>query len=102
MLPTSPTAMVAWAQRGPGWGDERATSWRDEVAAFATALRQYGIDAIVDLHFESERGMDWTRFGPQAVQSRDWVIVALSPAWRDRWEGRNDPTIGAGAVGEAD
>ncbi len=38
---------------------------------------------------------------PKAVVDSEWVIVALSRAWRDRWEGRNDPTIGAGAVAEA-
>jgi hypothetical protein len=33
---------------------------------------------------------------------KDWVIVALSPGWRERWEGRNEPTEGAGAAAEAD
>jgi hypothetical protein len=66
------------------------------------ALRGFGIDAEVDLHHLSERGVDWTRFGPRAIVERDWVIVALSPAWRDRWEGVNAPTVGAGAVAEAD
>jgi hypothetical protein len=98
----SPTALVAWAQRDPHWTADRAKSWREEVATFTTALRRFGVDAVVDLHFESTRGVDWTRFGPQSVQSKDWVIVALSPAWRERWEGANDPTVGAGAVGEAD
>ena len=28
-------------------------------------------------------------------------MVALSPSWKERFEGRNDPTAGAGAAGEA-
>jgi hypothetical protein len=102
MQRASPTALVAWAQRDPQWTDEQANSWREEVAALTTALRQLGIDAAVDLHFLSKRGMDWTRFGPQAIRNKDWVLVALSPAWRDRWDGTNDATTGAGAVAEAD
>ena len=98
----NPTALIAWAQRDPQWTDEQADSWRDELAAFATALRRFGVDAEIDLHNLSRRGMDWTRFGPKAIVDKDWVVVALSPAWRDRWEGTNAPSIGAGAVAEAD
>ena len=46
--------------------------------------------------------MTWTRFGPRRIVDSAWVIVALSRAWRERWEGRNEPTVGAGAVAEAD
>ena len=30
------------------------------------------------------------------------VIVVLSEAWKQRWQGTNAPTVGAGAVAEAD
>jgi hypothetical protein len=98
----APTALVAWAQREPEWTDQQARAWREEVAAFTAALRDFGIDAECDLHRQSERGVDWTRFGARAIAQKDWVIVALSPAWRSRWEGTNTPSEGAGAVAEAD
>jgi hypothetical protein len=98
----TPTALVIWAQRAPGWTQEQADAWRKEVAAFVAALREFGVDAKVDLHYLSQRGVDWTRFGPKAIVESQWVIVALSPAWRDRWEGVNAPTVGAGAAAEAD
>ncbi len=98
----NPTALIAWAHRGPGWTDQQADDWRAEVSAFVSALRGFGIDAQVDLHDLSTRGVDWTRYGPKAIMEKEWVMVALSRAWRERWEGRNDPTVGAGASGEAD
>lgn len=66
------------------------------------ALRRCGIDVDIDLHHAAESGIDWTRFGAQAVVAREWVIIASSPGWRERWEGRNDPRVGAGAAAEAD
>jgi WD40 repeat protein len=100
--PVHPTALVSWAHREPGWTQQQVDDWSNEIADFVTALRGFGVDAQVDLHHASERGTDWTRFGPKAIKNRDWVIVALSPAWRDRWEGTNAPTVGAGVVAEAD
>ena len=35
------------------------------------------------------------------VRDSDFVIIALSTAWKQRWEGTS-PTVGAGAVVEAD
>ena len=52
-------------------------------------------------HF-SETSIDWTRWGPDKVRTRDFVIVAMSEAWAQRWLGINAPTVGAGAVAEAD
>ena len=60
------------------------------------------IDVDIDLFHQAEPGVDWTRFGPRRIDDVEWVIVALSRAWRERWEGRNPPTEGAGAVAEAD
>jgi WD40 repeat protein len=65
-------------------------------------LRSYGVDADVDLAHQSERGIDWTRWGPQKIRASEWVLVLLSAAWRDRWQGGDDPTVGAGAAAEAD
>jgi hypothetical protein len=98
----NPTALLSWAHSSPGWNEDRAREWEDEVVRFARELRTRGIDVDLDLHHAAERGADWTRFGPRAVMDKDWVIVALSPGWRERWEGRNLPTSGAGAAAEAD
>ena len=97
-----PTVFVSWAQRDPGWDDDQAAAWKYQLWEFVSALRRNGIDAALDLHHQSDRGVDWTRWGPRAVREMDWILVALSPAWKDRWEGRNEPTVGAGAVAEAD
>jgi hypothetical protein len=98
----SPKAFITWAHRDPGWEDSDEAAWTEEVYSFALLLRGYGIDVDIDLFHQSEPGIDWTRFGPLRIRDTDWVIVVLSIAWRDRWEGRNAPTVGAGAVAEAD
>jgi hypothetical protein len=36
------------------------------------------------------------------VRDCDFVIIVLSEAWKQRWEGTNAPTVGAGAVWDAD
>ena len=98
----NPKAFITWAHRDPGWEDSDEAAWTEAVYSFALLLRGYGIEVDVDLFHQSERGIDWTRFGPLRIRDTDWVIVVLSSAWRDRWEGRNAPTVGAGAVAEAD
>ena len=99
---SNPTAFLSWAHRESSWNDDRVEAWRDEVGAFADALLDHGVDALIDLDRESTRGIDWTRFGPREIEKRDWVLAILSPPWRARWEGSNDPHEGAGAVAEAD
>jgi hypothetical protein len=98
----NPTVFLTWAHRESGWAEADEAAWRDEVYTFSEALRRYGIDVDVDLSHQSERGIDWTRFGPRRIVDCDWVIAVLSTAWRERWEGRNMSTQGSGAVGEAD
>jgi hypothetical protein len=98
----NPSAFLTWAHRDPGWSSAETSEWRNEVYAFCLVLRASGIDVDMDLFHLTERGIDWTRYGPTQIVDREWVIVALSSAWRDRWEGRNDPKLGAGAVAEAD
>jgi hypothetical protein len=93
-----PTAIVSWAHMSEGWTHVQTTEWRQQVMALVDALRDNGIDADIDLHHAGD--VDWTRFGPQAIVEKDWVLVALSPSWKERFEGRNDPTVGAGAAGE--
>jgi hypothetical protein len=97
-----PSAFITYAQRDTDWDEPEVAAWREEVHAFTAVLRRYGIDAKVDLFSLHERGVDWARFGPRAVIESEWVIAAVSTAWRERYEGGNRPTQGAGAVAEAD
>lgn len=97
-----PTALVSWAHRGEDWSDEQAAAWTQEVVEFTGALRANGIDADLDLFHADEADVDWTRFGPRSVADSQFVIVAISEAWAQRWSGTNNPSKGAGAVAEAD
>ncbi|WP_172652651.1 hypothetical protein [Rhodococcus opacus] len=72
------------------------------MRSFVERLRANGVDAHIDLYYQSDSSIDWTRWGQQMVRDSDFVIVAVSTAWKERWEGTNSPTVGAGAVVEAD
>lgn len=98
----APTALVSWAHRGEDWSDEESAAWTQEVVEFAGALRANGIDADLDLFHADDANVDWTRFGPRAVMASEFVVVAISDAWAQRWAGTNSPSVGAGAVAEAD
>lgn len=96
------TVFVSWAHRSEQSTDAEASAWTQMVVEFAGALRSQGVDADLDLFHAHEPDIDWTRFGPLAVERSQFVIVAISQAWAERWSGTNTPTVGAGAVGEAD
>ncbi len=100
--PPPPTALVSWAHANPGWDDEQKEAWKQQVKCFADLLRAHGIAADLDLFHLTETSIDWTRWGPDKVRTSDFVIVAMSQAWAQRWLGTNAPTVGAGAVAEAD
>lgn len=90
--------MVSWAHR-PNEGVD-ADIWEDTVFRFVTVLRtEGGVTAELDLFHPGE---DWTRWGPLQVQQCPWTLIAVNTAWRERFEGRNQPTEGAGVVAEAD
>lgn len=97
----APTAVVVWAHSDATWTDEETDAWRDTVLRFANLLRENGIDADLDL-FYSNRAVDWARFGPRAIRNKDYVLVAVSPAWRRAYDGDAGPRENAGAAGEAD
>jgi hypothetical protein len=99
---TPSQVFVSWAHSGEGWSQGRSAAWAREVVEFTAKLRNLGVDAELDLFHTHEPAVDWTRFGPQQVSRAEFVIVALSQAWAQRWDGTNTPTVGAGAVGEAD
>lgn len=96
------TALVSWAHRNPGWSDAEAERWIASTVRFAALLHKSGIDAELDLYHEGDTSIDWTRWGQQQVRERDLVVIVISGAWKERWEGTNSPRQGAGAVAEAD
>lgn len=94
--------LVSWAHKGENWSTSQATAWESEVMGFTLALRKAGIDADVDLFHSHDAHTDWTRFGQRAVETSDFVLVAMTEAWAQRWSGTNSPHVGAGAAVEAD
>jgi hypothetical protein len=90
---SAPTAFVTWAH-----GNE---TWQKTIADFTVRLRQLGIAADVDLFELHNPNVNWATYGPGAIQDNEFVILAVSQAYRERWEGTNDPTTGAGAAREA-
>lgn len=96
----SPTAFISWAHSHRSWDDERAAAWRDRVQLFAAALDASGIRPALDLYSLHDPAVDWARYGTTAIRHNDYVLIAISAAYRERWEGSNPPTEGAGAARE--
>jgi hypothetical protein len=97
-----PTALVSWAHRNTDWDDAEAEAWKQTIHDFARLLCDNGVDTDLDLwhlHFSTS---DWTRWGQTKARDSDFVIVAQSQAWKERWQGTNAANVGAGAVQEAD
>ncbi len=93
-----PTVFLSWAHRAnPGVGDEE---WKRQILRFAAALRASGIDAEVDLYHVHDADIEWSQWGPRMIAERGITVVAVNAAWRERFEGTNDPTQGAGAAAE--
>jgi hypothetical protein len=99
--PSTPTAFISWAHSHSTWSKEQTSNWESQVAAFAALLRRLGIRADVDL-FHLDEPLDWTRYGPQQIESAKFTLVVMSEAWAERWSGANVPWEGAGAAAEAD
>jgi hypothetical protein len=94
--------LVSWAHTDEGWNESETTAWEAEVMRFTLGLIDSGIDADIDLFHSHDKLADWTRFGQKAVEESDYVLVAISKPWADRWFGNNKPTVGAGVAVEAD
>jgi hypothetical protein len=86
-------ALVSWSH-----GDD---AWTETILEFTSKLRGLGIDADVDLFHAHDADVNWTTYGPQAIEDYDFVLLAVSANFKQRWEGRNDPSTGAGTVREA-
>ena len=100
--PKSIKALVSWAHKDESWTKKESAAWEAEVMEFTLALRQNGIDADIDLFYSHDNLADWTRFGQKAVEESEYVLVAISKAWAERWSGTNKPNVGAGVAVEAD
>lgn len=105
-MPAAPTLLISWSHSEPDWADnpERQRlerERRDSVLRLAHNLRISGIDAALDRH-QPGGSVDWTRWGPDKVETSDFVLIVGSPAWNLAWRGNGDPTRGAGAAAEAD
>ena len=87
------TAFISWAH-----GDE---TWERTIARFASQLRAFGVNADVDLFHLNDDDVIWTNYGGQAIQVNEFVLIAVSGAYKERWEGTNDSRVGAGAAREA-
>lgn len=94
--------LVSWAHTDKRWSDDQTTAWEAEVMKFTLGLIDSGIDADIDLFHTHDNLADWTRFGQKAVEESDYVLVAMSKPWAERWFGNNDPSVGAGVAVEAD
>lgn len=96
------SVFISWAHSHSGWTKGQTQLWQESIATLASTLRQaFGVDADVDL-FHLDENTDWTRFGQKAIVDSDRVVIVMSRAWAERWEGTNLPTEGAGAAREAD
>ncbi len=96
--PPLPTVFLSWAHRAnPGVGDE---AWKEQILRFAAALRASGIDTEVDLYHMHDADIEWSQWGPRMIAERGITVAAVNAAWRERFEGTNDPTQGAGAAAE--
>ncbi|MEU3183028.1 NACHT domain-containing protein [Streptomyces sp. NPDC006923] len=95
-----PRALISWAHKDRRWDSARTAAWRESVVGFAELLIAHGIDAELDLWAPGLT--DWTRQGQRFVMECDFVLIVISSAWSERWQGHNDPREGAGVVVEAD
>jgi hypothetical protein len=95
----NPTALLTWAHKANEGVEDEA--WRDEVLQLVVNLRHFGVDCDLDLFHLTEPGIDWSHWGPRRIQECDFTIAAVNRAWRERFEGTNSPTQGAGAAAEA-
>lgn len=88
-----PRAFISWAH-----GDD---DWLSAIATLAFQLRRLGVAADVDLFHFHDLDVNWSTYGTRTIQEADFVLIAASAAYKERWEGTNDPGEGAGTAREA-
>lgn len=92
---------VSYAHGGREWTVERRARWRRLVVEFAQLLEHY-LAVEADFFRSADPAVDWTRYGPRAIQAADVVVIVGNEEYWKRWEGRNLPDEGAGVAREAD
>lgn len=92
---------LSYAHTGREWTAERRAGWRRLVVAFAQLLDRY-VEVEADFFRSADPAVDWTRYGPRAVQDADVVVILGNEEYWKRWEGRNPPDEGAGVARETD
>jgi len=94
---------ILWAHKDRRWSEERVAQYKEAVYAFAQLLdRIADLQVEADLFHYDEKGIDFTRWGPQQVEDADTVLMVSSDALWERWRGQNPPDEGAGAARETD
>jgi len=88
-----PTAFVSYAQSSREWGGT--------VLEFTVALRTAGgVNAEVDLFHQADH-QHWSTFGSSLIELSDFTLIAVDPAYKKRWLGREERGVGAGVAREA-
>lgn len=80
-------------------------AWEDDgthqprVVRFTNDLREYGLDAIVDV-FESSPPNGWPMWMLKQIQRADFVLMVITETYRRRFEGDEQPGVGKGVKWE--
>lgn len=96
-----PTAFITWAHGSRGWPAGRDDEWHRAVIEFACLLDRY-VQIDADFFHFADAGIDWSRYGTQAIKRADTVLIVGSDAYWASWEGLNQPDEGAGSTREID
>ena len=66
----NPTALLSWAH-------DTAT-WQTTLVEFAVLLRRYGVDAGIDLFELHNPNVNWSTWGPDAMERSEFVLLAVN------------------------
>jgi hypothetical protein len=99
--PVTGPVFLSWAHKDRSWSEEETGRWKDRVIGLGHLLDKY-VDVEADFYHYTERGVDWTRYGPRVIDEAAAVLIVSSDAYWERWSGRNPPEEGAGVAREAD
>jgi hypothetical protein len=72
------------------------TGHGERALDLAQSLRLRGVEANIDQFIEHDPPT-WPRWMIDEVRGADFVLCLASPAYRERTEGRGDPSVGRGA-----
>jgi hypothetical protein len=88
-----PKALVSYA-----WEEDGAHQYR--VVKFTNALREYGIDATVDV-FRQSPPEGWPAWMLKEIRQSQFVLMVITETYRRRFEGEEKPGKGKGVKWEA-